>query len=119
MESLPYFNLHKILSYNVPVNILIGPRGVGKSFSVKDFVINNFLKKDEQFLYLRRYDPELKEIFEEKSKKQKDFFENELKEKYKEHNLEAKNRKFYCDSEVFGIAKRLTQAQDLKSRSIF
>ena len=115
MAELPYFNLHKILSYNVPVNVLIGPRGVGKSFSVKDYVINNYLKKGEQFLYFRRYDPELKEIFEEKSKSQKDFFENELKEKYKEHKLEAKNRKFYVDGEIFGIAKRLTQAQDLKS----
>ena len=48
--------------------------GVGKSFSVKDYVINNYLKKGEQFLYFRRYDPELKEIFEQKSKNQKDFF---------------------------------------------
>lgn len=101
MNDLPYFELNKILSYNIPVNILIGPRGVGKSFTVKNYVIKNYLKKGEQFLYFRRYDPELKEIFEQKSKNQKDFFETELKEKYKEHTLEAKNRKFYCDGEVF------------------
>lgn len=101
METLPYFSLHSIISYNIPLNILIGPRGVGKSFSVKDYVIDRYKKKKEQFLYFRRYDPELKEIFEQKSKDQKDFFESALKEKYSGHTLEAKNRKFYFDGEIF------------------
>lgn len=71
------------------------------------------MKKHSQFLYLRRYDNELKELFE-KTKSQKDFFDD-IKEEFKEHTLEAKNRKFYCNGEVFGFAKRMTEAQDLKS----
>lgn len=71
----------------------------GKSYGAKKFVIEQFLKKHSQFLYLRRYDNELKEIFE-KTKSQKDFFDD-IKDNFKDHTLEAKNRKFYCDGEVF------------------
>ena len=108
-----YYDYHRILSYNCPVNVLIGERGCGKSYGAKKFVIEQFIKKHSQFLYLRRYDNELKEIFE-KTKSQKDFFDD-IKNEFQEHTLEAKNRKFYCDSEVFGFAKRMTEAQDLKS----
>lgn len=108
-----YYDYNRILSYNCPVNVLIGERGCGKSYGAKNFIIKQYLKKGSQFLYLRRYDNELKAIFE-KSGKQKDFFDD-IKSEFPEHTLEAKNRKFYCDGEVFGYAKRMTEAQDLKS----
>lgn len=108
-----YYDYHRILSYNCPVNVLIGERGCGKSYGAKKYVIEQFIKKHSQFLYLRRYDNELKEIFE-KTNSQKDFF-YDIKNEFQEHTLEAKNRKFYCDCEVFGFAKRMTEAQDLKS----
>lgn len=79
----------------------------------KKFVIEQFIKKHSQFLYLRRYDNELKEIFEI-TKGQKDFFDD-IKDAFPEHKLKALNRKFYMDDEVFGFAKRMTEAQDLKS----
>ena len=79
----------------------------------KQYVIEQFIKKHSQFLYLRRYDNEIKEIFEN-TKGQKDFFDD-IKDKFPDHELQAKNRKFYCDGEVFGYAKRMTEAQDLKS----
>lgn len=110
-----YYNYKRILSYNIPVNILIGERGCGKSYGAKEYVIKQFLKKQAPFLYLRRYENELKEIFEP-SKGQKEFFDD-IKNDFPEHELKAKNRKFYLDGEVFGFAKRLTEAQDLKSSS--
>lgn len=30
-------------------------------------------------------------------------------------SLNGKNKMFYCDNEIFGFAKRMTEAQDLKS----
>lgn len=77
------------------------------------FSVEQFIKKHSQFLYLRRYENEIKEIFEQ-TKGQKDFFDD-IKNQFPDHTLEAKNRKFYCDGEVFGFAKRMTEAQDLKS----
>mgnify|MGYP002515377687 CR=1 FL=1 len=105
-----YYDYNKIISYNAPVNILIGERGVGKTYGIKDYVIRKYLKKKEKFLYLRRYEAELKSVF------QKDFF-GDIKAKFPEALLMAKQRKFYCNGEVFGYAKRLTEAQDLKSVS--
>lgn len=110
-----YYDYHKVLSYNCPVNLLFGERGCGKSFGAKKYVIEHYLKKGTQFLYLRRYDNEIKEIFDGTAKK--DFFDD-IKSFFPEHNLKAKNRKFYCDGEVIGFAKRMTEAQDLKS-SVF
>lgn len=105
-----FYDYNKILSYNVPINILIGERGVGKTYGIKDYVIRRYIKKKEKFLYLRRYENELKSVF------QKDFF-GDIKEKYKDYFLMSKNKKFYLNGEEFGIAKRLTEAQDLKSVS--
>lgn len=107
-----FYDYHKIISYNCPVNILIGERGVGKSYGAKKYVINKFLKKGEQFLYLRRYDNELKAIFEKS--KGRDFFDD-IKNEFPDLLLKAKERKFYINDECFGFAKRLTEAQDLKS----
>lgn len=112
-----YYDYNRILSYNIPVNVLIGERGCGKSYGAKDYVIRQFLKKHSQFIYLRRYDNEIRSVFEKDKNNPKDFFDD-IKSNYKEHELVAKNRKFYIDGECFGFAKRLTEAQDLKS-SVF
>ena len=109
-----FYDYHRILSYNVPVNILIGERGVGKSYGAKDYVISRFLKNGSQFLYLRRYENEIKSVFERDKNNSKDFF-NDIRKKYDKHELVAKNRKFFIDGNCFGFAKRLTEAQDLKS----
>ena len=111
-----FYDYHKIISYNCPVNLLFGERGCGKSYGAKKYVIEQYLKKGAQFLYLRRYDNEIKQIFEN-TKGEKDFFDD-IKSEFKDVKLEAKNRKFYCNDEVFGYAKRMTEAQDLKS-SVF
>lgn len=86
----------------------------GKSYGAKKYVINQFLKKQSQFLYLRRYEPELKSVFEKDPSNPKDFFDD-VREEFPDVKLEAKHRKFFCNGECFGIAKRLTEAQDLKS----
>lgn len=77
-----------------------------------------FLKIGSQFLYLRRYENELKSVFDRDKNNSKDFF-NDIRPKYKNHNLVAKNRKFFINGECFGFAKRLTEAQDLKSGGRF
>jgi len=41
----------------------------------------------------------------------------DIRSKFPDHKLLSANKKFYCDKEIFGYAKRLTEAQDLKSAS--
>lgn len=113
MYVLHFYDYHRIISYNCPVNILIGERGVGKSYGAKKYVINRYLKYKEQFLYLRRYENEIKSIFSNNTKA-RDFFDD-IKSEFPEHSLKAQDKLFYIDNEVFGYAKRMTEAQDLKS----
>lgn len=106
-----YYNYDKIISYNAMLNFLVGERGVGKSFGAKKFVINDFLKRGHEFVYIRRYDNELKKALP----KIPDFFDDINKANlFKNHTLYCKSKKFYCDDNVFGYAMRLTEAQDLK-----
>lgn len=103
-----YYNYNKILSYNAFINILIGERGVGKTYGASKMVVNKFLKKNEQFAYIRRYKSDLKEGSTQ-------FFEAlKANNEFKEHNLYPKGNKFYCDDKVCGYAMTLSTAQDLK-----
>ena len=54
-----YLDYNKICSYNAMVNMIIGGRGIGKSYGAKKMVMKNFLKRGEEFIYLRRYKQEL------------------------------------------------------------
>lgn len=79
-----FYNYNKILSYNALINILIGERGVGKTFGASEMVIKDYLKNDNQFAYIRRYKTELK-------KSVPNFFDALIQEnKFKEHNLSTK-----------------------------
>lgn len=104
-----YYDYHKILSYNALLNILIGERGVGKTYGATKFVTSQYLKKDEQFAYIRRYKPEIKKALP-------NFFEKiQDNKEFPEHNLYTKGFNFYCDNCIFGYAMTLATAQDLKS----
>lgn len=50
------------LTHNAIINMVIGPRGAGKTFGLKDYAIKKFLKNGKKFIYLRRYDVELKKV---------------------------------------------------------
>ena len=40
-----YYDYNRILSYNAYLNILIGERGVGKTYGASKFVTSQFIKK--------------------------------------------------------------------------
>ena len=46
-------------SHDCMINFVFGGRGLGKSFAFKRKAINNFLRKGEQTIYLRRTQTEL------------------------------------------------------------
>lgn len=54
-----YYDIDKTLSKQRLFNFVVGPRGVGKTYAAKTRVIKNFIKNNEQFVYLRRYETEL------------------------------------------------------------
>lgn len=70
---------------------------------------NQFIKKDEQFAYIRRYKSDLKSAVPTffTSVQNKGLFEG--------YNLHNKGNVFYCDNQICGYAMTLSTAQDLKS----
>ena len=104
-----YYDLTKVLSYNAFLNILIGGRGIGKTYSCSKFVAKQFIKKNEEFAYVRRYKTELKKSVPK-------FFDALNKnEEFPGHKLYSKNNSFYIDDKQCGYAFTLSTAQDLKS----
>lgn len=66
-ERDTYFNMIKCLSYNLFWNELVGGRGVGKTTRLIIYCMNNFIRKGEQFLFMRRYKNEMKEVISKRT----------------------------------------------------
>lgn len=114
MDTSIYWNINKLLSFNALLNIVIGERGCGKSYGSKLYVANRFIKKNEQFVYIRRYKTELKEAM---MKQSTPIFFEQIKDDPKMKNHEFKNTKdtMYIDGKICGYAIPLSIANILKS----
>lgn len=109
MDKNVYYNYDRIISYNALLNILIGSRGVGKTYGATKLVVKDFIKKKRQFVYLRRYKTEL-------SKSMRKFFTEIIKnEEFPNHTLEVHGNTFIIDDEVAGYGITLSTAQQFKS----
>lgn len=109
-----YYDLQEVLSYNALFNFIIGERGVGKTYGCKKFCIKDFIKNGNQFVYLRRYNTELKESID-------GFFDGLLKNhEFEDHEfkitMKKQTAKIYCDGELMGLGLTLSTASQLKSK---
>ena len=82
--------------------------GVVKLIGVTKFVVNQFLKKNEEFAYIRRYKSDLKESTST-------FFQAINSNAEFKNDLNSKGNKFFCDDHICGHAMTLSTSQDLKS----
>ena len=103
-----YYDINKTLSHNCLFNFIVGMRGVGKTYSFKKRAIKNFLKSRKQFVYLRRYDTEIK-----KDKMEK-FFDDIMHE-FPEVEFTVKHGCFYIDGMQAGFYLPLSKAAQYKS----
>ena len=111
MDKNIWYSYNKVLSYHAMLNFIIGERGVGKSYGIKKYVLNKFKKKGKQFIYLRRYDTELR-----KSLKDNEFFKDvELDDLFKNDIFYIRGDKFYMNDQVCGYAIPLSKASIYKS----
>ena len=56
-----WYDIGGILSYRALLNIIIGMRGGGKTYGAKKLCVKDFLRNGYQFIWVRRYDTELRE----------------------------------------------------------
>lgn len=103
-----WYSYSNILQYNAVYNFIIGSRGSGKSFGAKKLVINQFIKKGLQFIYIRRYKTELQKI--------QTFFDD-IRQQFPDHELTVKGKVFYIDGKIAGWAIPLQTSQIEKQNS--
>lgn len=101
-----YWDINKSKSYNCLFNFIVGARGVGKTYGCKEEVIKNYIKRGEQFVYLRRYKEELKKV--------KKFFDD-IADQYEDLQLKVDPPYFKCNGEMMGTAMALSTAKVEKS----
>lgn len=107
-----FYNFDKMISYNSLLNFVIGERGVGKTYGSKVYVINHFLKRHKQFVYIRRYKTELKSALFNGTQP---IFFNQVKQEFKDVKLNNTKDLFYINGEVGGYAIPLSTSNILKS----
>jgi hypothetical protein len=57
-----YYDFGPVLSRNGVYNFILGARGLGKTYGAKRKAIRDYIAKGDQFIYLRRYNTELKSV---------------------------------------------------------
>lgn len=103
-----YYDYNNILSRHSMLNFILTTRGEGKTYGFKIKGINNFLKKGEQFVYVRRYKTEFKKITT---------FFDDIKEKYPNHKFKCTKNFAYIDDKICGYFIPLSTANNEKSTS--
>lgn len=95
-----YYNIDSALSYNALFTMIMGGRGIGKTYSAKCRAIKNFLNKGEQFVYMRRYKTELK-------KSVPTFFADVARE-FPDHKFKSTSKGLYIDEQLAGFCMTLS-----------
>lgn len=108
MEKYDYIDYDKILSYGALINMVVGDRGVGKSYGAKKWCIKRFLKKGEKFLYIKRYKSDLADIDKFFADLQDDVDINA-------HTFKVQGKKLFIDDVMCGEAIALSMGQSKKS----
>lgn len=116
-----YWNLRRTLTYNRLINIIVGNRGGGKSYGAKQWAIDNFIKKREQFGYIRRYKEDLKEpmlrFFDDISMRYPDYEFKVEGNKFMIRLKPADEKEKWTQEDVAGYGFILSTASNKKSIS--
>jgi len=87
-----WYSPNRLLSHNAFINFVMSPRGNGKTYSCKDYIVKNFKKKGKQSVFVRRTAVEIDNM------KQK-FWDNMIL-KYPEYDFSIEGNTGLIDGEV-------------------
>lgn len=104
-----WFTPADILSYGKLLNFVVGNRGGGKTFNTLAFCINAFLKKKDQFVYVRRTADELKVC---KDKLFNDIIAHEI---FPNTDLRVKGNEILIDNQIAGYCIPLSTNHHYRS----
>lgn len=87
IDTSMFWNPRITLTHNMLFNFILGNRGGGKTFGAKEWAIDNFIKKGEQFGYIRRYKEDLREPMVQ--------FFKDIEYKYPDYEFKTDSKYFY------------------------
>lgn len=118
-EKSIYWDIYRTLTHNALFNLILSIRGNGKSYGVKKRCIENFIKKKEQFAYVRRYKDDLPESLSEFWKDVgREFPDYECKTEGKKIFIRLKpgnEKEKWTNEDIAGYAFYLSTATNKKS----
>lgn len=101
-----WYSNNQLLSYNSLFNFVLSPRGNGKTFDSKKWMIKDFLKNGNEFMYVRRFKSEFED---------KDLFFEDVKPYFPKIKFEVKGMKAYINDKVAGYFMPLSISLKKKS----
>lgn len=107
-DTSMYYDVNKTLARNRLFNFVVGNRGVGKTYACKKKAIQNYLKYDEQFVYLRRYETEMP------SAEMRNFFDD-VSVEFPDIDFKSGKGLFRINNSIAGWYFPLSKATMLKS----
>ena len=106
-----YYDISTLLSYNKILNFIIGQRGGGKTFGAKKWCINDFLKKENQFIWVRHFKQEIKQL-------KRNFWDDIIHSGlYPNVEFSIQGDKLYINNKLCGYLIALSTSNQMKSSS--
>lgn len=87
IDKTMFWDAKRTLTHNRLINVIVGNRGGGKSYGAKEMAIDNFIKRKEQFGYIRRYKDDLKEPMNK--------FFKDIEDQYPGYEFKTDSKYFY------------------------
>ena len=121
IDTSIFWDIYRTQTHNALINLIVGNRGGGKSYGAKKKAVENFIKKGEQFGYIRRYKDDLKKPLEQ--------FFKDISQEFPEHECKVEGEKVYIriresnskakwtEKDVAGYGFSLSTANNKKSMS--
>jgi hypothetical protein len=96
-----FWDIGRTLTHNALFNVIVANRGGGKSYGAKKRAIDNFIKKKEQFGYIRRYRDDLKKPMEQ--------FFKDIAWEYPDYEFKVEGDKFLIRLKPMGDKEKWTE----------
>lgn len=112
--SSKWYDLRPIMSYNLPVMIIVGARSIGKTYCVKKHVIKGNIYDDKKFVFLRDNDEARKKLTANDGSK---FFADVKKEFNKNFDGKIRGETIYINGKEAGGIMSASLFQNFKGNS--
>ena len=101
IDTSIFWDIGRTMTHNALINLIVGNRGGGKSYGAKEKAVDNFIRKGEQFGYIRRYKDDLKKPLEQ--------FYQDIAQEFPDHECKVEGEKVYIRERTEDTKRKWTE----------